>query len=78
LKVTYTEAAICDIVEAKRPDGRYAKEIDRAPRGDAIRARQLQRSGCAVVIHDERPPHRRFSSAGIIAMQIAKHARGRA
>jgi len=38
---------------------------------------QLQRSGCALVIHDERPPHRRFSSARIIAIQIATHARGR-
>jgi hypothetical protein len=62
----------------RAPDGRHIKEIDRAPRDDVFVSGQLQRSGCALVVHDERPPPRRFSSAGIITMQTATHARGRA
>jgi len=44
----------------------------------SARAAGLQRSGCALVIHDERPPPRRFSSPRIIAMQTAVHERRRA
>jgi hypothetical protein len=58
------------------PDGRYAKEIDRAPRDDVIRERPTSAVGAAPSSFTT-SGRRRFSSARVIAMQTATHARGR-